>query len=201
MMQIFLLLSIVVVLIFIAVKLRRIEESQQNLYKSRLTQTLSSSLNPLFSEQEIAFQRDIAAKWQSKLEYYFHLLQRHGKNEIKDHHASGKAKTEFKPSAWLKSILLEEAAALVGKNISEIRTRQMIEANISIINGKSIAEVSEQYDRQKGKIPWEDLGLTASAWQSEPDIEKMYDEKLEQRTAYWLEHWDDILKEDDLPLT
>ncbi len=193
-----LLLLIIAVLIFIAFKLIRIEKNQLNLYKPQLTLKQCSSLNPLFSEAEIDAQRNIAAKWQSKVEFYFNLLQRTEKEEVEKHHAAGKAKTEFNPSARLKDILLQEAVALVGRNIMENRPNQMIEANISIINGKSIAEVSDQFYKQKSKIPWENIDLTAYAWQNEPDIKKMFEENLKQRTEFWLDSWNYILEKDYL---
>jgi len=193
-----LLLSITAILIIIVVKLIKIEKNQVNLSKSHSFPMKSSSLNPLFSEEEITTQKNIAAKWQSRVEVYFNLLQQFEKDEIDNHHASGRAKIEFKPSIRLKSILLEEAFALVGRNATENIPSQMIEANISIINGKSIAEASEQFYKKKSNIPWNNVDLSVHAWQSEPIIKKMFDENLKQRNEFWLNSWDYILEKDYL---
>lgn len=194
-----LLLIIIAILVFIAYKLIKVEKAMQMKSDNpRLSSTLSTSLNPLFSEEEIASQKNLSEKWQAKVQLYFNLLRRTEKEEVEKHHASGKEKTEFKPSARLKDILLQEAVALVGRNTTEVRTNQMIEANISIINGKSIAEVSEQFYKQKSKIPWENTDLTAYAWQNESEIKNMFEENLKQRSEFWLNSWHYILEKDYL---
>lgn len=193
-----LLLLIIVVLLFIAYKLNKLEKKQMISNNARSNSTLSTSLNPLFSEEEIAFQKNLSEKWQAKVEFYFNLLQRTEKEEIEKHHSSGKEKSEFKPSAKLENIILEEAVALVGRNTTAVRTRQMIEANISILNGKSIDEVSEHFYKQRDKIPWRNTDLDADAWRNEPDIRYMFEENLKQRSEFWLTSWNYILEKDYL---
>lgn len=193
-----LLLLIIVVLLFIAYKLNRLEKMQRISDCAGSNSTRSTSLNPLFSEEEIAFQRNLSEKWQAKVEFNFNLSQRTEKEEIEKHQTSGKDKSEFKPSTKLKDIILRESVATTGRNTTEARARQMIESNISILNGKSIAEISEQFYRQQGHIPWKNTDLDANAWSREPEIRKEIEKDLMVRSEFWQNSWNYILEEDYL---
>jgi hypothetical protein len=125
-------------------------------------------------------------------------LQRTEKEEIEKHQSSGKDKSEFKPSVKLRDIILRESVAITGRNTIEARARQMIEANISILNGKSIAEVSEQFYRQQDHIPWKNTNLDADAWSNDPDIRKEFEKDLMTRSEFWQNSWNYILEKDYL---
>ena len=107
------------------------------------------------------------------------------KAEIEEHHGSGKSKSEFRPSAKLKDVILQQSIAITGRNTTEATAQQMIEGNISILNGRSIAEVSKQFQKKHGRIPWENTNLDADAWRNEPEIKKAFEEDLQARIEFW----------------
>lgn len=191
-----LLLLIVAVLAVIAYKLIGLERSQAVPAATRAA-SLSTTLNPLFSEKDIASQRSLSQEWQKKVEFYFHLLQRTEKEEIERHQSSGKDKSKFAPSSRLKSLILHQSIAITGRNTTEINAERMIEANISILNGKSIREVSEKFEseqsEQDGIIPWDNINLDADAWRDEPKIRKAYEEAFLARSEFWQSRWKYIL--------
>ncbi len=75
----------------------------------------------------------------------------------------------------------------------------MIEANISILNGKTIAEVSDQFDSEEYSIRWGNTDLSTydekfiGAVYGEK-IKKEYEEGLLERSEIWLNSWDSIQK-------
>jgi flagellar basal body rod protein FlgB len=187
-----LLLLIVIVLAFIAYKLIGLEKAQAVFAATRV-ESLSTSFNPLFSEKDIAFQKSLSQEWQKKVEFYFHLLQRTEKEEIERHQSSGKDKSEFLPSSRLKSLILYQSVAITGRNTTEIKAERMIEANISILNGKSIREVSEKFDSEQDGIPWDNVNLDADVWSNRPEIRKAFEEDLLARSEFWQSSWKHIL--------
>ncbi len=189
-----LLLLIVIALSFIGYKLTKLEKAQAVSASARVDSLLSTSLNPLFSEKEIASQRSLSGKWQQKVEFYFDLLQRTEKEEIEIYQSSGKDKSEFAPSAKLRGIILHQSVAMTGRNTTEAKARQMIEANISILNGKSIAETSEKFNSEQDGIPWENTNLDADAWRNEPEIRKEFEADLLARSEFWQGSWKYILE-------
>ncbi len=193
-----LLLLMLVVLSIIAYKLHRLEKAQISSDNAKLNPTLSTSLNPLFSEQEIASQRILTQRWQEKSELYFNLLQKTEKEEIEEHQNSGKDKSEFKPSERLRNIILQQLVAITGRNATEATARQMIEANISILNGKSLLEVSEAFHREQGRVAWRNTNLDVHAWSNEPEIKKEFEKDLLARLEFWQSSWNYILEKDYL---
>jgi hypothetical protein len=189
-----LLLLLVIVLAFIACKLIGLEKAQ-SVSTTIEAESLSTSLNPLFSEKDIAFQRSLSREWQRKVDFYFDLLQRTEKKEIDRHQNSGKDKSGFVPSSKLKNIVLRKSVAITGRNIMEIKVERMIEANISILNGMSIREVSEKFDSAQDGIPWENVNLDDDAWSDEPQIRKPFEDDLLARSEFWQRSWEHILDE------
>ena len=192
-----LLLLIAVILAFIAYKLIVIEKAQAVFAATRGV-SLSTSLNPLFSEKDIAFQTSLSQEWGKKVEFYFQLLRRTEKEEIERHQSSGKDKSEFVPSSKLKSLILHHSVALTGRNTTEIKAERMIEANISIQHGKFIREVSEKFYSEQDAILWNNVNLDADAWSDEPEIRKDFEEEFLARRKYWQSSWKYILDRTDL---
>lgn len=194
-----LLLLIIALLSFIAYKLNKLEKVQIA-NDARMGVPLSTSLNPLFSEKEIASQRSLSDKWQQKVEFYFNLLLRTEKKEVDMHQNSGRNKSEFAPSGYLKGITQQLTIAFNGRDATQTKARRMIEANISILNGKTITEVSEQFYSEKDMNPWENTNLMSvdekfiSAVYGEK-IKKEYDEGLLKKSEFWQNNWDSILKD------
>lgn len=194
-----LLLIVIVLLSFIAYKLNKLEKVQIA-NDAMMGPLLSTSLNPLFSEKEISSQRSLSEKWQQKVEFYFNLLQRTEKEEIKEHQNSGRDKSEFAPSGHLKNIIQQLTIAINGRDATQTKASRMIEANISILNGKAIAEVSEQFYSEKDRISWGNTNLSSfdekfiSAAYGEK-IKREYDEGLLGRSEFWQNNWDSILKD------
>ncbi|MFA5923333.1 MAG: hypothetical protein WC856_18930 [Methylococcaceae bacterium] len=79
------------------------------------------------------------------------------------------------------------------------KPKQMIEANISVLIGKTIAEVSAKLDSEKYNIRW---GNTNLSFYNEKFIEAVYGEKIKKeyeegllnRSKVWQNCWDSILK-------
>lgn len=191
-----LLLLIVAVLAVIAYKLIGLERAQAVPAATR-AESLSTTLNPLFSEKDIASQRSLSQEWQKKVEFYFHLLQRTEKEEIQRHQSSGKDKSKFLPSSRLKSLILHQSIAITGRNTTELNAERMIEANISILNGKSIREVSYKFNSEPYNIdiPWDNINLDVDAWRDEPKIRKAFEEDFLARSEFWQSSWKSILDE------
>lgn len=183
----------VIVLAVIAYKLMGLEKTQAVPAATR-AETPSTTLNSLFSEKDIAFQKSLSRKWGEKLEFYSDLLHKTEKEEIERHQSSGKEKSEFVPSSRLKSLILHESLAITGMNTTEIKAERMIEANISILNGKSIREVSEKYDSELDSIPWDNINLNADAWSNKPEIRKAFEEDFLARSEFWQSSWKYILE-------
>lgn len=185
---------IVIVLAVIAYKLIGLEKAQDVSTATRV-ESLSTSLNPLFSEKDIASQRSLSQEWQKKVEFYSVLLHKTEKEEIERHQSSGKDKSKFVPSARLKSIILRQSVAITGRNTTEIKAERLIEANISILNGKSIREVSYKFDNEPYDIPWDNINLDADAWSDRPEIRKAFEEVFLARSEFWQRSWKYILDE------
>lgn len=188
-----LLLLIVVFLAFVAYKLVGLEKSVSSIATAK-SESSSTTLNPLFSEEDIVFQRNLSQQWQKKIDFYFDLLLKAEKEEILEHQISGKDKTEFIPSSKLKSLILRNSVAISGRNISEVKSERMIEANISILNGKSISDASQMFDGDHDGIPWENTNLDAEAWSREPRIKEEFEKDLLARSQYWQSNWQHILE-------
>jgi flagellar basal body rod protein FlgB len=160
-------------------------------------EALPTTLNPLFSEQDIAFQKSLSQQWQKKVDFYSDLLQKTEKEEIRKYQSSGKDKAEFTASSKLKSLILRNSVAITGRNITEAKAERMIEANISILNGKSISEASEDFHNKHDGIPWENTNLDAEAWSGEPEIREELEKDFLARYQYWQGSWQHILDETD----
>lgn len=187
-----LLFLIVVILAFIAYKLIVFEKTKR-VSSAPTNESPSSTLNPLFSEKDIASQKSLSQEWQNKANFYFQKLQETEKDEIKKHQNSGKNKAEFAPSAYLKNIILNQSVAITGRNTTEKAVDRMIEANISILNGKPIKEVSEKFDSERDGIPWRNVNLDANAWADKPLIRNAFEEDFLARSNFWQSSWEYIL--------
>ena len=121
-----------VVLLIIAYKLHRLE-AQLVFVNSKPNLTISTTLTPVFSEQEIALQRDAIKKWKEKVELARNYLNRIESEEILSHHNSGKDKSYFRPSDTLKKGILQYSFDNVGLHKNKVTLEQMIEANIAVL--------------------------------------------------------------------
>lgn len=175
-----LLIIILITLIFIANKLTNIEKDLRNLETSSSHRT-STTLNPLFSEDEIENQKIIYRKWQDKNERTFDKLREIEEKEILAHNKN----KEFSPSKTLTSALFSNSFAITGRNTTYRNAQRMIEANIAIINGQSIKDVSKSYYDQSDSIPWENLSIDYSVYEREQAIHETFEEDLRSRKEYW----------------
>lgn len=197
------LIIIIVVIIFIAYKLSQLvafyAQSQKLAEVEKVKkQKCSSTLNPLFSEEEVARKKEIFESWQKYVGHYFNELCKKEKEEVEAHYKSGKDKTSFKPSDNLLNIILNEALTLIGRNNGMKDYQKMIEANIAILNGKSIKEIEKSYWDQKCKIPYDNLSIAGEAniWADEKELKEMYQANLKQRKDFWQSSWNYILEKD-----
>ncbi len=187
-----LLLLAFVILVFIAYKLIGLEKTLGPI-ASEKTVYLSTTLNPLFSEQEIAFQRNLSQQWQKKVDLYFDQLQKTEKEEIHKHQNSGKDKSEFVACPRIKNLVLQNSIAITGRNATKAAAEQMIETNISILNGKPINETSDEFYSKRDGIPWNNLQLDAEAWSRKPKIREGFEKDFLSRSDYWQSSWEHIL--------
>lgn len=190
-------------MVFIAYKLNQLvvlhlKSQKPTEIEESKKQKINTTLNPLFSEEEITSKKKVFEDWQRYVEHYFDELCKKEKEEVETHHKSGKDKTSFKPSDNLLDIILNNALALVGRNNAMKDYRKMIEANIAILNGKSIGETEKGYWDQKCKIPYDNLSIIDSAniWANEKELKEMYQANLKQRKDFWQSSWDYILEKD-----
>jgi hypothetical protein len=159
-------------------------------------ESLSTTLNPLFSEEDIYIQNKMYDKWQHQVELYFDQRQKTEKEEIKKHQLSGKNKSEFVPSSKLINIILRLEVAITGRNTSEETANRMIEANISIRNGNLIKDVSKKFDSERDGIPWHNINLDADAWRRHPKIQKEFELAFQDLFDCWQKNWKSYLDEE-----
>lgn len=160
-------------------------------------QKRSSTLNPLFSEEEITRMKETSDEGQKCVEHYFDELFKKEKREIEVHHKSGKDKITFKPSEELIDTIVLTSAALVGRNNAMRNHRKMIESNIAILNGDGIEKVEKAYYDQPGNV-WNPFSTTLStdAWLFDKQVKEMNEGFLKDRKEFWRDSWTYILKKD-----
>ncbi|MBU4299337.1 hypothetical protein KJ636_04805, partial [Patescibacteria group bacterium] len=102
------------------------------------------------------------------------------------------------PSDDLLGIILKDALAALCINNAMKDYRKMIEANIAILNGKSIEEAEKDYWDQKCKIPYDNLSIidSASIWANDKELKEMYQVNLKRRKDFWQSSWNYILEKD-----
>lgn len=157
-----------------------------------------TSLNPLFSEEEIARKKEIADKWQEYVVQYFDELFNQEKEEVEAHQKSGNDKAAFKPSEKLISIIQKQSMSLLGRNNAMKDYRKMIESNIAIINGEKIEKVERTYWDQMCSIPYDnfDVIYNPDIYLDDKEMKEMYNNNLEHRKKFWKDSWDYVLKKE-----
>jgi hypothetical protein len=187
---------ILAALIFIGYRIMEFEKKWLKEIGKKSTPTLSTSLNPLFSEEDIASARERRNEWSAMISRYDEQLFKAEKREIAKHHNSRKGKADFNPSDSLKNDVLrvEYAEQNYLESVNEVRKK--IEANISIMNGKSIEEASEQYVRSPGKISihWQNPAIEKNPIAWSRLLEDEYEKALKKKMDYWLGSWDQLVK-------
>ncbi len=179
-----------IVLLVIVYKLHKLEAQLVSL-NSKSNLMVSTTLNPLFSEDEIALQKTLPEKYVKKAEWNRKYIHRIEREEILKHHNSGKDKSDFKPSDILKGSILQYEFDIIGIHKTEAISSQMIEANIAILNGKSISEVSDKFYSTQDGIPWRNTNITYDVWNyNKPGIIKRCDDYLLEKTKSWQSNWD-----------
>lgn len=160
-----------------------------------------TSLNPLFSEAEIARKKETADKWQKYVEQYFDELFKQEKEEVESHQKFGKDQSAFKPSEKLLDIILKKSMALLGRNNAMKDYRKMIESNIAIINGAEIEKVEKTYWDQMSHIPYDnfDVIYNPDIYLDDKEMKEMYDSNLAHRKKFWRDSWDYILEKEIAP--
>jgi hypothetical protein len=157
-----------------------------------------TSLNPLFSEEEIARKKETADKWQEYVVQYFDELFNQEKEEVEAHQKSGKDNATFKPSEKLIGIIQKQSMSLLGRNNAMKDYRKMIESNIAIINGGEIEKVEKTYWDQMCHIPYDnfDIIYNPNIYLDDKEMKEMYNSNMEHRKKFWKDSWDYILKKE-----
>lgn len=157
--------------------------------------SINTTLNPLFSEEEIASKANILEQWQKLSISSLDELSKKEKEEIEVHQKSGKDKLNFKPSEDLLNIILAHSMALVcGRNAKKDR-QKMIESNIAIINGEPIEKIEKAYWDQTSGIPYDNLGIldNGDVHLDDRELKEMYESLLKHRKDFWRDRRDYIL--------
>ena len=194
----------ILVLVFIAYKISKLvslydaQTQKPADAKEVKKQQHSSTLNPLFSEEEIAHKKETSHEWQKYVERYFNELFKQEKEEVEAHQKSGKDKSTFKPSEKLLDIILKKSMALLGRNSAMKDYQKMIESNISILNGEAIEKVKKAYWNQVCTIPYDSFDVIhhPDIYLYDKDMKEMHDSNLKHREEFWRNSWDYILKKD-----
>lgn len=160
-------------------------------------QKRSSTLNPLFSEEEIVRMKETSDEGQKCVEHYFDELFKKEKEEIEAHEKLGTDKMTFKPSDELIDIIALTSAALVGRNNAMRNHQKMIESNIAILNGEKIEKTEKAYYDLPGHV-WNPFSTTLStdAWLLDKQVKEMYEGFLKDRKEFWRDSWTYILEKD-----
>lgn len=182
-----LLLMVLIVLIFIAFKLNSLVKIQSMSAELKPESTVSTTLNPLFSEKEISAQRTLSEHWEKRMERAFEILEHDEEQEIERHVSSEKNHLQFIPSDNLKRSLLNVTFSVTGLKVTEDKLKRMIEANISVLNGMPISEASKIFysNKEGDNIFWNNINSDASNWSNDEFIRTQYEENLKQRIDYW----------------
>ena len=192
-----LLLVLTALLGIVAYRLTTIDRAVRELNSRR--STISVSLNPLFSEEEIAAARDLHEKWQKRVDRSFEALQRTEKQEIEAHHRSRRAKTDFVPSPRLKDIIQDLTISLCGRDVTQTKVQKMIESNIAVLRGAKLVDVSAAFDADEQLRKWDNAGASCTdekfiAAVHGEQVRKDYDDGLSERKQLWQDNWDAFLK-------
>ncbi len=160
-------------------------------------QKRSSTLNPLFSEEEITRMKETYEEGQKSVEHYFDELFKKEKEEVETYQKSGKDKAVFKPSEDLTDIIVLTSAALVGRNNAMRNYQKMIELNIAILNGEKIEKVEKAYYDLPGQV-WNPFStsMTPGAWLIDEQVKEVYEGFLKDRKEFWKDSWTYILEKD-----
>ena len=192
----------IAVLVYIGYKLTQLvafySQNQKTVEAEKAQeQKRSSTLNPLFSEEEITHMKETYAEGQKCVSHYFDELLKKEKEEVGAHHKSGKDKATFDPSEELVDIIVLTSAALVGRNNAVRNYQKMIESNIAILNGDGIEKVEKTFYDQPGTV-WNpcSTSLSSDAWLSDKQVKETYERFLKDRKEIWKDSWAHILEKD-----
>ena len=138
--------GIIVVLLYMAGTVRRISRQIEASGADREVPNITSAtLNPCFSEAEIAEQSEKLAKYEEKGDQYWKQLRRLEAEELKAHAEAGNDRGSFEPSEELTGLLHDCGVLVRGIHASHECRHEMIEANISILNGEPFSNVEKAF--------------------------------------------------------
>jgi len=142
----------------------------------------NTTLNPVFSEEEIGRMKKENERVQREADRLFKRLREEEKEEIKSHHEAGKDKSSFVPSATLLDIIKEFSVAITQRNVAIEDYEKMIKANLAVHNG---AVIDEARDGCKLRYPL--------SFVFDKEIEESQEKQIKERKEYWESSWEYIL--------
>ena len=142
----------------------------------------NTTLNAVFSEEEIARKKQASEKWGRDVERLFDRVYKKEREEIKAHHEAGKDKSSFEPSTALLNILREESLAITCRDVAWEDYEKMIKANLAVLNGRAIEEV-----REGCELNFDFIALHGKTYEYQ-------EEHVKNRKNYWETSWDSILE-------
>jgi len=187
-MEILLLLNLAA-LIYISVKINDLIK----FYISKSVKVTSfTSLNPIFSEEEINFYKKRQTEYQKESDTEWDEMTKLEKQEIKAHSVAGKDKKSFEPSKELQETMGKVIVAIKNRDNFRSYWRKMVEANISVLNGKKIDEAESSLYKEEDLSS---VGLMYFDYKYDPRVKKDYEEFAKNRAEYWRDSWERIVKE------
>lgn len=147
----------------------------------------SSTLNPLFSEEDVTHMKQQYEKADKCAVQYCDKLSEQETAEVEVRRKAGLATNLLgKPSDNLNGAMVLAAAGLVGRNNAKRRYHAMIESNIAILNGAKLEQVETAYYDQPGTV-WipADTTMSPDAWLLDTQVKEMYAWVLKERTQAW----------------
>ncbi len=189
-----LLLIILAVLIYIAYQFNEFVKKNRSLQANPIKK-LTSTLNPLFTEEEIQNYKQVQENNQAEGGRDWDKMIALETLEIKEHYKSGKEKSTFKPSKQLKQIMSRALVGVLNRNNARYYWRKMVEANIAILNGAEIDKVEKDFYGNK-ELELE-MGMDTDINYESESVKKKYQEFIKAREEYWRNSWEHIIKKND----
>ena len=121
-----------------------------------------AELGPLFTESDVCYYKENEKRHQldhDKAWREFVLMET---NEVRTHHEAGKSRSQFNPSDSARIKFESAIRCLSNRDRSRSVWRDMVEANIAVLNGNSFDEVQQRFE-QKGLWP----GMRRDDWELE----------------------------------
>lgn len=133
-----------------------------------------STLNPVFSERQLGQKEREINEQQIEIEKNgWDAQDELGVKELRDFLAANKEIKNFKPSVELSIIFARHVRGIITRDILIKDLREMVQANIRVLNGMSIEQSEKEYYARPGSMI------------KRQDLESNEDDQLKSRIGVW----------------